>query len=288
MCSALRNRLGLRWRSHRTVCAALLSCTLTAGVLPASAQEPTNGAREYSIGPQDVLLVTVHGRTELSGRYDVAADGTIAFPLIGRLTAAGLSEREVRETLQQELSDGYLKDPQLSVSVEQYRSQRVHVVGEVRQPGTYPVSGRMTVLDALTRAGFLTADAARTVLVVRAPPGDAGGRPADPAPPEEVDIDDLRSGRATSLLVGDGDTVLVPRGASVYVFGHVRTPGAYPYRPGLSVLEVLALAGGITDRGSDHRLRIVRTVDGRRREIKVRLQDLVQPGDTIKVPERFF
>ena len=83
--------------------------------------------------------------------------------------------------------------------------------------------------------------------------------------------------------------IFVPRAESIYVFGQVKAPGAYPLQgKNTTVLQALSLAGGVTDRGSTSRIQIVRIVDGVKKEIKAKLTDVVRPGDTIVVRERFF
>ena len=92
-----------------------------------------------------------------------------------------------------------------------------------------------------------------------------------------------------SVLLLDGDTLFVPAAATVYVSGHVKSPGAYPVGPTMTVLQAISLAGGVTDRGASGRIRIMRVAaDGSAQEIKAKLSDPVRPGDTIVVPERFF
>jgi polysaccharide export outer membrane protein len=86
----------------------------------------------------------------------------------------------------------------------------------------------------------------------------------------------------------DGDTVNIPKAQSVFVSGEVKASGAFPVEPGMTVLQVLTLAGGVTDRGSDGRIKILRVVDGKQKELKAKLTDTVMPGDTIVVPSRFF
>jgi polysaccharide export outer membrane protein len=104
-----------------------------------------------------------------------------------------------------------------------------------------------------------------------------------------VDIKALQSGRLSeNAPLRDGDTIFVPRAELVYVFGHVRTPGAYTLQGGVTVLQALSLAGGVTDRGAAGRVRIARVVEGKKTEVRVKLEDIVLPGDTIIVPERFF
>jgi polysaccharide export outer membrane protein len=93
---------------------------------------------------------------------------------------------------------------------------------------------------------------------------------------------------ALNLALQDGDTINVPKAQSVFVAGQVKSPGAYAAEPGATVLQVLSLAGGLTDRGSDSRIRIQRTVNGKNVEVTAKLTDLVTPGDTIIVRERFF
>ena len=86
----------------------------------------------------------------------------------------------------------------------------------------------------------------------------------------------------------DGDTLVVQKARSAYVFGQVKSPGAYPVDKDTTVLQALSLAGGVTDRGSTGKVKIVRAIDGKKKEIKVKLTDIVEPGDTIIVGERFF
>ena len=93
---------------------------------------------------------------------------------------------------------------------------------------------------------------------------------------------------ALNVPLQDGDTINVPKAQSVFVSGQVKNPGGYAVEPGMTVLQVLSLAGGVTDRGSTGRVQILRTVDGKQKEIKAKLTDKVQPGDTIVVKERIF
>jgi polysaccharide export outer membrane protein len=249
---------------------------------------------EYLVGPQDVLAVTVWDQLNLSGKFIVEADGTFTFPLVGRVQAGGKSLRAVESELTARLADGYFKKPQISVTVEEYRSRRIFVIGEVRQAGSYPISAETTLIEALARAGSTTPAAGRDVVVVRAPEGRNASGPVLPhqaagAEVLRLDLDTLQRGtEAQSLVLRDGDTVFVPQAEHVYVFGQVRSPGAYPLRTETTVVQALSLAGGVTERGALGRTRIMRIVDGRKKEFKVQLNDVVQAGDTIIVPERFF
>lgn len=260
-----------------------------ATVLTAQRSHPTN----YVIGPQDVLTISVFDQEDLGGKFPVDSDGTFTFPLIGRVKAGGLTLRELEAELKKKLKDGFFVDPQLAVGVEQYRSQKVHIVGQVRNAGTYPLTGDMSLIEAIARAGSTLPDASGEVLIVRPKPGKSTDGPvlpdAETTEVTTVDLKQLQSGALSqNAMLKDGDTIFVPRAESVYVFGQVRSPGAYAVQKNTTVLQALSLAGGITERGATGRIKIVRIEKGRTIEVKVKLTDIVRPGDTIMVPERFF
>jgi len=266
-----------------------VSCTA------AQSGEPRTGADgaslDYTIGAQDVLSVTVFDQADLSGKYPVELDGTFSFPLVGRVTAGGLSVRQFENELRKKLSDGYFKNPQITVSVEQYRSQRVFIIGEVRAAGPYPLTGDMTLIEALAKAGSTTPSASDEVLVVR---GQGAKGPVLPGQASDTDIQrfnlkDLQSGTlAQNPNLHDGDTIYVARAELVYVFGQVKSPGSFAIKSDTTILQALSLAGGVTPNGAMGRIKILRIVDGEKKEVKVKLTDTVQPGDTIVVPERYF
>lgn len=255
----------------------------------AQAAQPTN----YVIGPQDILTIAVFDQEDLGGKYPVDSDGTFTFPLIGRVKAGGLTLRGLEMELKRLLKDGFFKDPQLSVGVEQYRSQKIHIVGEVRNPGTYTLTGDMSLIEAVARAGSTLPSASGEALVVRAKAGQQTSAPVLPNGDETdvttIDLKQLQSGAfSQNVSLRDGDTVFVPAAESVYVFGQVRNPGAYSIQRNTTVLQALSLAGGVTDRGATARIKVARIEKGKTIEVRVKLADLVRPGDTIMVPERFF
>jgi len=262
---------------------------VTLGVGITRAQEP-----DYIVGSQDILTITVYDQADLSGKFKVEADGNFTFPLVGRIKAAGIKLHDIENDLKTRLADGYIKNPQVTVAVETFQSQRIFILGEVRQPGPYVLTGDMTIIEALARAGSVTPTASDEILIVRPPPG----RGAGPVMPDQagndvtvirINIRDLQEGNLSkNVLLKDGDTVVVPKAQGVYVFGQVKAPGAYAMEKGTTVLQALSLAGGVTDRGSTGRVKIVRTVDGKKKELKAKLTDLVEPGDTLIVGERFF
>ena len=248
--------------------------------------------RDYTLGPRDTLRIDVFNQPDLSGRYTVGTDGALSFPLIGRIAAGGTTLRDFERALVDSLAAGYLRNPRVSVTVEDYQSQRVFIVGEVRQPGAYPLAGELRLLELLALAGSVTASAAEQVVVVR-----AGGGTEGPVLPEDgagvetvrVELGALQNGDLSeNLALRHGDTVFVPEADVVYVFGEVHNPGRYPIRADTIVLQALSLAGGGTEFAALNRIRILRMVDGKQVEIKVGLDQGVQPDDIIRVPQKYF
>jgi len=264
---------------------------LSALVSGAVAQAPTT---DYVVGPQDVLMITVFNEVSLSGRFTVEADGTINYPLIGRIQVGGKALRAIQEELTRRLAAGYLRSPQVTILVDQFRSQSIFVLGEVRQPGKHPISGNLTLLEALSQAGGPTTSAGTEVIVRRPKDPTATAGPIDPTDDTtsevvaRVSLEDLQSGRASNIAIRDGDNIFVPKAETFFVTGHVRSPGPYVWEEGMTVLIAISKAGGITERGARNRVKIVRIVNGERREIRVEMTDLVLPNDTIDVPQRYF
>jgi len=250
-------------------------------------------AADYTIGPQDVLTVQVFDQPDLGGKYTVEADGTFSFPLIGRVRAGGLSLRGFEADLKKRLLEGqFFKNPQVTVAVEQYRSQRVFVMGEVRASGPVALTGGMTLIEALSRAGSTLPTASGEVVIVRAPQGAKGPLMPNQGEGNEVfraSIRDLEAGALKqNLELRDGDTIFLPRAETIYVFGQVKNPNNYAIQKNMTVLQALSLAGGVTENGAMNRIKVIRIVNGKKEEIKAKLTDIVQPGDTIIVPERYF
>lgn len=268
----------------------MLAAVLTVPLASAPALHAQTGAN-YKIGAQDVLAIQVLDQADLGGRYTVEADGTFTFPLIGRIKAAGLTIPQFEEQLKKRLADGYFRNPQITVAIEQYRSQRIFVMGEVRTMGQVPLSGGMTLIEALARAGGATPSASGDVAIVRGRANADGPAQLQDGDAEiiRVSIRDLERGELSqNIELRDGDTIWFGRAESIYIFGQVRSPNAYSIAKDTTVLQALSLAGGVTEHAATNRIDIVRIVDGKEKRIRVKLTDIVKPGDTIVVPERYF
>jgi polysaccharide export outer membrane protein len=251
----------------------------------ASPQASDAATSRYLIGPQDLLKITVLDEPDLTNNYRVDSDGYITFPYIGRVEAGGLKPGDLQDRIKNLLSPAYIKDPQVRVEVDQYKSQSVMVTGEVRQPGKIPVTGAMTVLEALAAAGSPTPAASSEVTIAR--PRKASSDQPD-AEIVRVNWKDLQLGKGTDPVLQDGDLLNVGKAQTFFITGQVKNSSSYVLEPGTTVEQAIAMAGGLTERGSDRRIRVTRNVKGIRVTISLSLPDLVQPGDTITIQQRIF
>lgn len=262
------------------------------GSAPAAPLQENPG---YVVGPTDVLTIRVLGEPDLTNNYTVDSDGTITFPFLQRVPVGGRTMKEVEAMLTRLLDGDYIRNPQVSATVATYRSRSIFVLGEVKQPGRYTIEGQTTLLEVIAQAGSFTATAGPSMNLLRYKDGIAGvvaGTPVSPGDPRaaevmKIKLDDLREGRLqANVILQDGDTLFVPQADLFYVTGFVRTPGQYPLRTNMSVQQAIAAAGGLSERGSDRGIKILRRVNGKDVEVDAKPTDLVRPNDTIKVRQR--
>jgi len=227
------------------------------------------GVRPIRAGDQ--LDLTVLNEPDLSRAYVVGSDGSLDLPLVGRIVADGVTPEALADEVAAALGDGYLRHPRVHVD----RRGAAIVGGFVRLPGSFPTNGSLTLLEALALAGSPTSAASDHVLVHR-----ANGQQLD------LSLADVHA--LQSVTLDDGDSVFVPEAQFFYMLGEVRNPGTYVLHPGMSVLQAIALAGGLTPTGSDRRVKVVRASDGAGHEIDARFSDIVVPGDTIRIGRRLF
>jgi polysaccharide export outer membrane protein len=254
--------------------------TLTVLVVAAAAQGLAQGPGK--VAARDQLAITVFGVEDLSGKFPVAADGTVNYPHLGALRVAGLETPQVAATLTAKLKEaGLLLNPQVTVELIQTPNKKVLVTGAVRSPGQLPFAGDLSVFEALALAGSATSDAGDLVLIMR-PTANGGGE----GNMIEVSRSELESGRLDrNVQLQDGDQVVVPRAQQVFISGQVRSPGAYTIPSGSTVMQAIILAGGLTERGTYRGVKILR--DGK--EVKnVKNETAVRPGDTIVVKASAF
>lgn len=264
----------------------------------------------------DVIDVVVLGQPSLSSDFVIDKDGAITYPLLGRVEVGGLTPPDVAKKLQSLLGAGFIRRPEVSVRVKEYRSRPVLVIGEVVRPGIFALKGDRSLLTILFEAGGLSSNAGHEVVVARPPEGregiaieqfssmpilpglsDVTAPEPDELPPGALAGSDafrasfreLMKGNAEqNVILEGGDIVFVPKAAQIFVTGQAARPATMKYIEGMTVQDALQNAGGISERGSTKRLKVVRFEGGKRREIKVQLSDLLRPGDTLNVGERFF
>jgi polysaccharide export outer membrane protein len=263
---------------------------------PAAQSPPASPAAatpqpSYQIGAQDELKITVFDAEELSGPYRVDGDGYISFPLLGRISVGGSTLGETQEKIRTLLAAGYIRNPQLRVDINEYKSQSIFVSGEVRTPAELRMTGNMTLLKALAQAGSPLSSASSELTIARQRRGTTGGAPGGAAENNDVirvNWRDLQTGRANDVPLQDGDVIFVPKAQTFYIQGFVRNPGTFVIEPGLTVEQAIALAGGLTERGTNRGMKASRMINGKTADVELKLSDKVQSGDVISIKQRLF
>jgi polysaccharide export outer membrane protein len=245
----------------------------------------------YTLGPDDVLRITVFDHPDLSHEATVGPDGALTYPLVGKFHVAGLSVEALEQQLVRALADGYVVKPQVSVTVTRYRGRHVYVIGAVRNPGVYPLQHNASLLEFISQAGGVTPEAGWSVVLVRAAESANGGLKPTPAgqenaPTLHIDLDRLFAGQLPQpIRLASGDTIYVPQAGYFFVSGQVNRPGRYRLERGMTVEQAVVLAGGFTRFAAESRLRIKRVVAGQPGEFQAQPDDRLQADDVLIVPE---
>ena len=222
------------------------------------------------IGPGDDLEITVYGAPDLSEHTRVSADGNISMPLIDYVRIAGLSSSEAEGAIEAKLRQNHVvNDPQVSVYVKEYSSSGISVTGEVAKPGFYSALGPHRLFDVLQAAGGPTDKAANKVLISH--------RGQEDATTVYISKDSAEIA-ASNVELQPGDTVVVPKAGIVYVLGEVNRPGGYVLNStgGITVLQVVAAAGGPTHLASAGKTRLLRRSENGFQEQGVDLKKLLR------------
>lgn len=273
--------------------------SLVAGLLLGLVLLSAASSQEYTIGAGDVLAVTVWGQPDLSREYPVDADGLVPFPLLGRVKATGLTTKELAARLTELLEQDYFVNPHVIVSVREYLSQKVHLLGGAERVGLYYLKGPTTVLEILSKAGGVSKTAGTQLILVRnhRPPegGTASGNVI-----LRLNLEKIRAGDpGENIRVEDGDTIFVPTGNTFFIFGEIKRPGAYQLEKETNILEGITIAGGFTDKAAPGRTRVIRTTPDGPQVLDVDMNDIIRRGqrdkairlqenDVVVVPESFF
>jgi polysaccharide biosynthesis/export protein len=260
------------------------------GVFGTGADIPQTSANTQ-IAEGDLLDIVIFDTPELSGRFRVDLKGNILLPLAGSLHVADMTLAEITDAVAQRYKDAkILVDPQVTVFVAEFNHRTITITGEVRSPGVFPITAPRTLTDTLAMAGGLNDTASRTVSIVHA------------ANPNEIIHVTLNVGAQTPesieqgrIRILPGDSIFVARSGIVYIVGELVRPGGYQveHNNRLTLLEAVALAGGLTHTAKASHARLIRRSATGREELNVNLQKvlygggpdmLLTDGDIIYVP----
>jgi polysaccharide biosynthesis/export protein len=201
--------------------------------------KPANQAGgDIRLGAGDLLQVSVYNVPELETKSRIGNNGDVYLPLIDYVHLAGLSIEEAQALIEKRLSDGgFVKNPHVTLFMNEYTSQGANVLGEVAKPGVYPVLGEPRLVDMISAAGGYTDKAGQSITVSHRNQEDK---------PITVPLKrNSAENAASNITVSPGDTILVHKADVVYVVGDVGRPSGFLMdAENLTVLKVIALAGG--------------------------------------------
>ncbi|WP_174273137.1 polysaccharide biosynthesis/export family protein [Sphingomonas bacterium] len=269
-------------RTFRSAAIARLIAMLLGLCLAAAASAQAAGG-DYLVGPGDVLKVSVYRQADLDTVAMVAPDGTVQIGSVGGVKVDGLTASDVGRKIADRLkSAGILLNPTVNVLVTEYHSRTISVLGAVARPGELPIDRpNLSITEALARAGANFERGGALITIV--PP--TGSKQAS----ETMHVADLVSGGRNRPL-RPGESIFVQAAAMVFVRGEVQRPGSYPIDPGMTVDQAIAVAGGLTPRGSAGHVRVTHqeAAGAPAAAVRARLRDPVQPNDTLVVGSRLF
>lgn len=251
-----------------------------AGDAPAVGMDPA-----LRLGSGDLLHISVYNVPEMDTRTRVANNGDAYLPLIDYVHVAGLTAEEAQAVIEKRLVDGgFLKDPHVSVFVDQFASQGASIMGEVSRPGVYPVMGDQRLFDLISAAGGLTEKAGRSITLTHR---------NQPDKPVYVKLArNIADSQENNVRVFPGDTLIVRRADIVYVVGDVARPSGFLMDQGsLTVLQAVALAGGTTQTSKLNSAKIIRKSPEGVSETPVELKKILQaktPDIALKADDILF
>ena len=224
-------------------------------------------AADYKIGSEDLLEITVFQAKELDTVARVSASGFIKLPLIDKVKASGRTTSEL-ESLLTEKFKTYLTEPVIGVFIKEYKSQQITVLGSVKKPGVYYVSGQKSLLELLSLAGGLSEDAGEICIVQR----NASGNPQEKQSTDNnivIDLDQLliKGEVGFNIAMNAGDVILVPKSGIFFVDGAVKSPGSFPLKGKITVSQAISLAHGLTMDAKKSDIKIYRDTGKQERDV---------------------
>jgi polysaccharide export outer membrane protein len=277
-----------------------LARTIPQGKAVSKPQAPpvrAEDVRSYRLGPDDKIEITVFDVEGLDKEVVVQQDGSILYNPLGKVPVEGLTVDELVQKLTDLLKAKWVKEPQVTIQIKEFKSKMASVIGAVTNPGRYPVIGRKNLLEMISDAGGVTQEASNTVIIMReGPNGD----------PKNITIDYLElvegGNQELNIVIEPNDviSVVIDREIKVFVTGRVTNPGVIIAKTsvGITLMQAIASAGGVAP-GAKESAVTIRRVDknGQETRIKVNLRDIrkgkkndirLQEGDVVHVPESFW
>lgn len=243
---------------------------------------------DYRIGPGDVLAIEVAGEPDLKRKVKVLEQGTIRLPYIDRdLQVAGMSEHQISQLLRREFIT-ILKDPQVTVFIEEYRARMASIAGAVNQPKQIPLTREVRLYDLISQAGGLTDKAGNIIQLIHTRPSDSI---------EVINLNDIFRKPELNRVLRDGDFVNVPESGIFYVSGSVNKPGAFQLKETIRISQAIAMAGGVDQDGKKKEVVLLRSESPDQtdpQKLIINLFDIekdpakdlaLKPYDVILVPE---
>ncbi len=240
----------------------------------------SNESGDLRLGAGDLIEIAVFDVPELSQiKVRIPNGGQVSLPLMGSVAAAGLTALELQAEISNQLKTKFMHDPQVSVFVHEHKSQRVSVIGAVKQGGVFTLTNEIRLADAHGLAGGISEEAGSVVYVIRRAAANAAAESSGPATEQGmmiVDLESLASGRQEmNFPLLAGDVVEVPRAGTFYVGGEVQKPGAFPLKTRTTLDQAAMAAGGVTTIADWDDVRLYRTrPDGNKEVLKYSLNDL--------------
>jgi polysaccharide export outer membrane protein len=204
----------------------------------------------YRIGPDDKLRITVYNQDSLSAEMTVSSDGNITMPVLGKIRAQGLSQRDLTVRVTELLGQGILVNPQVDVEIQEYRNQWVMVTGEVRNPGRHALRGGTTLKEVLAEAMGFTEKSGEEITISRRIQG------TDDFKKFEISRSSFEIGGVDPTM-NHGDIVEVSRATYCYIHGEVRSPSRVPVERGMTLLKAITSVGGLTEWADRKEVRIL-------------------------------
>jgi polysaccharide export outer membrane protein len=222
--------------------------------------------RDYRIGPEDLLEITVFEVEKLNKIVRVSSQGNINLPLLGILKVKGLTADELEKEIQSLLAEKYIQDPQVNVLIKEYRNQRITVMGAVKNPNVFDVTGQKTVLEMLAMAGGMRDDAGQLLFLLRLPKleGETAkeAKKIDEPKPEAfiIDLEGLlvEGNLRLNLPLLHGDVMNIPVAGKVFVGGEVKSPGGFMRGKKMTLSQAIILAGGLSFKANASETKIIR------------------------------